>query len=120
MTRKEQIIEASTNWANKEYEAGEKFINSLVLTDDEKAEAQNDLSINTENERQAFQEGARWADRTMIEKACEWLRTNLCEHYADEPIAHKMGRPISGYISFFEEPPVAVIGDFRKAMQEGE
>lgn len=84
-----------------------------------------------------FIEGAVWADahpdidvRTMaawqsgykeaIEKACEWLRTNLCEHYADEPIAHKMGRPISGYISFFEEPPVAVIGDFRKAMEGGE
>lgn len=84
-----------------------------------------------------FIHGAEWADahpdidvRTMaawrggyneaIEKACEWLRTNLCEHYADEPIAHKMGRPISGYISFFEEPPVAVIGDFLKAMKGGE
>lgn len=84
----------------------------------------------------AFIDGAKWADqhpdidvRTMdawqsgyneaIERACEWLRTNLCEHYADEPIAHKMGRPISGYISFFEEPPVAVIGDFCKAMKGG-
>jgi hypothetical protein len=84
----------------------------------------------------AYDAGTMWADahpdidvRTMaawqsgykeaIEKACEWLRTNLCEHYADEPIAHKMGRPISGYISFFEEPPVAVIGDFLKAMKGG-
>lgn len=72
-----------------------------------------------EDVQDAFEQGARWADRTMIEKACEWLRTNLCEHYADEPIAHKMGRPISGYISFFEEPPVAVIGDFLKAMEGG-
>ena len=87
-----------------------------------------------EDVQDAFEQGAEWADahpdidvRTMaawqsgykeaIEKACEWLRTNLCEHYADEPIAHKMGRPISGYISFFEEPPVVVIGDFCKAMK---
>lgn len=66
-----------------------------------------------------FIHGAEWADRTMIDKACEWLKANLCEHYADEPIAHKMGRPISGYISFFEEPPVGVIMDFRKAMEGG-
>ena len=65
----------------------------------------------------ALRSGAEWADRTMIEKACEWLKSNLCEHYADEPIAHKMGRPISGYISFFEEPPVGVIANFRKAME---
>lgn len=25
-----------------------------------------------------FQKGAEWADRTMIEKACEWLTRELC------------------------------------------
>lgn len=79
----------------------------------------------------ALRSGAEWADahneglnmhikylkEELIDKACEWLKANLCEHYADEPIAHKMGRPISGYISFFEEPPVGVIMDFRKAME---
>lgn len=26
----------------------------------------------------AFMEGALWADRTMIDKACEWLTRELC------------------------------------------
>ena len=108
MTRKEQIIEASTNWANKEYEAGEKIINSLVLTDDEKAEAQNDLSINTENERQAFQEGARWADRTMIENACDWL------YEYNRKQADKM------FGTVHTADVTINVADFRKAMQEGD
>ena len=115
MTRKEEIINAAYN----------------------EAEVERQLKMHPQVFEQGFVAGAKWADahpdidvRTMaawqsgykeaIEKACEWLRTNLCEHYADEPIAHKMGRPISGYISFFEEPPVAVIGDFHKAMKGGE
>ena len=115
MTRKEEIINAAHN----------------------EAEVERQLKMHPQVFEQGFVAGAEWADahpdidvRTMaawqsgykeaIEKACEWLRTNLCEHYADEPIAHKMGRPISGYISFFEEPPVAVIGDFHKAMKGGE
>ena len=42
---------------------------------------------------QAFQDGATWADKTMIEKACEWLE----KHYA---------------------PAGFVDGIFRKAMEE--
>ena len=30
----------------------------------------------------AFMEGALWADRTMIDKACEWLRNNW-RNYVD-------------------------------------
>jgi hypothetical protein len=118
MTRGKQIIEEAKRIIAEAHERG-------------KNDPMVDLAITL-----SFSLGARWADknpdidvRTMaawrggykeaIEKACEWLRTNLCEHYADEPIAHKMGRPISGYISFFEEPPVAVIGDFLKAMKGG-
>lgn len=97
MTRKEEIINAAYN----------------------EAEVERQLKMHPQVFEQGFVAGAKWADRTMIDKACEWLKANLCEHYADEPIAHKMGRPISGYISFFEEPPVGVIMDFRKAM-EGE
>lgn len=114
MTRKEEIINAAYN----------------------EAEVERQLKMHPQVFEQGFVAGAKWADahpdidvRTMaawqsgykeaIDKACEWLRTNLCEHYADEPIAHKMGRPISGYISFFEEPPVVVIGDFCKAMKGG-
>lgn len=28
----------------------------------------------TVNEEKAFQAGARWADKTMIEKACDWFQ----------------------------------------------
>ena len=27
--------------------------------------------------KKAFQEGAKWADKTMIEKACEWIKKTL-------------------------------------------
>ena len=28
----------------------------------------------------AFKEGAEWADRTMIEKVCEWLEDNIYDY----------------------------------------
>ena len=28
----------------------------------------------TVNEEKAFQAGARWADKTLIERACDWLQ----------------------------------------------
>lgn len=31
---------------------------------------------------QAFLVGARWADKTMIEKACEWLSDNMRRYAA--------------------------------------
>lgn len=53
--------------------------------------------------REAFVESARWADRTMIERACQWLQ----ENYEDLGI-----RYIQGYIldDFVEQ--------FKKAMQD--
>lgn len=44
-----------------------------------------------------FKEGAEWADKTMIEKACEWLSDNM-----------------KCYAAFDWE----MIKDFRKAMEE--
>jgi hypothetical protein len=29
------------------------------------------------NRNKSFEEGAKWADRTMIEKACEYLKNNI-------------------------------------------
>ena len=29
-----------------------------------------------EDVQDAFEQGAQWADRSMIDKACEWLRNN--------------------------------------------
>ena len=49
--------------------------------------------LSSKDVRDAFEEGAEWADKTMIEKACEWLKN----HYA---------------------PAGFVEGIFRKAMEE--
>lgn len=55
----------------------------------------------------AFEEGAEWADKTMIEKACDWLDQNV-EKYES---VTKMG-----YMPFslIED----MINDFRKAMEK--
>lgn len=82
-----------------------------------------------------FVEGAHWADthpdvstgiaathayergrKDAIDEACSWLRGNLTEHYADEPFAHKFGRPISGHIAFYEGIPLQFIKEFKEAM----
>lgn len=53
---------------------------------------------------EGFIEGAKWADKTMIEKACEWLKNNWREYvYQDgDGIVH---------FGHWES-------DFRKAMEE--
>ena len=55
----------------------------------------------TVSEETAFQIGARWADATMINRACEWLK---CE--------------MSNYISFDGEIDEEFITAFRKAMED--
>ncbi len=46
----------------------------------------------------AFMEGALWADRTMIDKACEWLKENMPNKFED----------VQNYVDYF-----------RKAMKGG-
>lgn len=53
MTRKEQIEKAS-----KEF-------------------AYNVSSIRPELNADSFKQGAEWADKTMVEKVCEWLEENI-------------------------------------------
>lgn len=55
--------------------------------------------------REAFTEGARWADRTMIERACQWLQTAIYLDY-ENSIEHR-------YESMEE-----FINHFKKAMQD--
>ena len=55
----------------------------------------------------AFIDGAQWADRTMIEKACEWLHTAL---YLDHE------RSIEHRYATLED----LLNDFRNAMKGGE
>lgn len=44
-----------------------------------------------------FEDACKWADRTMLDKVCEWLRCNL---------------------PYSSKPPYQVIEDLRKAMGE--
>lgn len=58
MTRRErEILIASVSWTDK----------SLTV-----------------NEEKAFQAGARWADKTMIEKATQWLFENVYDYLNPE------------------------------------
>lgn len=58
MTRRErEILIASVSWTDK----------SLTV-----------------NEEKAFQAGARWADKTMIDKAIQWLFENVYDYLNPE------------------------------------
>ena len=49
--------------------------------------------------RQYWLEGAEWADKTMIEKACKWLRTN----YEDIGIRYIRGHKVEDEIESFKK-----------------
>lgn len=53
------------------------------------------------NRNKPFEEGAKWADATMIEKACEWLDSVDTDDYMD-----------SGIFQMYD-----LIIDFKKAME---
>ena len=77
MTRRErEILIASVSWTDK----------SLTV-----------------NEEKAFQAGARWADKTMIEKALDWLKDITLDY-------------IQGDVRDFDF--YSFEKDFRKAMEE--
>ena len=55
--------------------------------------------------RVGFIEGAKWADKTMLDKACEWLTKHLYDYDSVE------GYEVFGDVKSF-------VNDFRKAMEE--
>lgn len=59
MTRREEIVKA-TKECREDYVGLGRYLTSDDIAD-------------------AFEEGAEWADKTMIEKACEWLGNYLME-----------------------------------------
>ena len=69
--------------------------------------------------KNAFQEGAEWADKTMIEKACKWITEHIDipyegEYIDDSPIA-------SDYVEYLSkrlEYAKAVADAFKQAMEE--
>ena len=56
--------------------------------------------------RVGFIEGAKWADKTMIDKACEWLLKNTYKHVDDSRV----------YMTFTNT--VDMIEDFRRTLLE--
>lgn len=81
MTRKEQIEQAS-----------DEYIKSTLVGSDY-------------FKKSAFKTGAEWADKTMIDKACEWLKKYRQDTYDG-----------TGYIAGIVNDKT--IEDFRKAMEK--
>lgn len=66
----------------------------------------NDSSITFGLSCNCFEEGAKWADKTMIDKACEWLKENIHKYQEYDE---------SG---FYHEKNKFLFKDFKKAMEE--
>ena len=85
MSREEEIIQE----ANTQYGVNHPFI---------------DIA------RESFIEGAQWADKTMIDKACQWLNNEFLQE-----------KDRDGYPNVESRSCISVeelIQDFRKAMEE--
>lgn len=92
-----------------------------MLTDKEIIQAskefsQNTFSIRPELVEDSFIEGAKWADKKITEKVCDWLRDNMCTIYICEN--DEYGKPIK-YVCVkncysIEE----LLIDFRQEMEE--
>lgn len=87
MTREEEIMQE----ANTRYSVSHPFI---------------DIT------KESFIEGSQWADKTMIEKACEWLKDEL---YDVEDNTQRGGFDIRSKCYFTSED---LIEHFKKAMED--
>mgnify|MGYP003424509470 CR=1 FL=1 len=64
MARVEEIIDAGVEYTMK--------TRPNMLGGDKFSEEMREY-----NRSKAFEEGAKWADKTMIDKACKWLEENI-------------------------------------------
>ena len=68
-----------------------------------------------------FEKGAEWADRTMLDRACEWLRFRVCVNMPIE--TNENGEPLAdSWIKAQMERVKAAeefIAEFRQAMKGG-
>jgi hypothetical protein len=93
MTREEEIINAGIDYTMN---VRPMCIGGLAFKEE----------IRQMNRNKSFEEGAKWADKTMIDKACKWLKISI-EDY-DDYDAWK-----GNYID-----TETLINDFIKAMEE--
>jgi hypothetical protein len=67
----------------------------------------------SEGYEEGFIEGAKWADKTMIDKACEWLENELYEVMAEPNHYYIYDVQSKSYNSL-----EVLINGFKKAMEE--
>lgn len=85
MTREEQIKQAEVKYSDDTLFDGCDYIGQVA-------------------KQEAFIAAAKWADKTMLDKACKWLSDNKDNYIID----------IEGEILIDDQ----IITDFRKAMEE--
>ena len=91
MTREEEIIQAGIKHTIKN---APKCIGGDSFSE----------IIDENNRNYNFEEGAKWADKTMIEKACKWIKENF-EDY--------VGVDVSPYYIYNDD----FVEAFRKAIE---
>lgn len=104
MTRAEQILNNAIDYSEHE--------NNFIEYDD-----CGDVCDDKSFIEKAFINGAEWADRTMLNKACEWLAKHISpeeiyEYEADET-------PTTYLTVNIHDTMLDFINDFRKAMKGG-
>ena len=66
----------------------------------------------------SFAEGARWADKTIVDKACEWLNKTLYIHKEEIEDKHWNTTNTFEWVTSDFESVEEFIKEFRKAMEE--
>ena len=64
---------------------------------------------NAHHTADTFEYGAEWADKTMLVKACEWLKENMSNYIIEHPFF-----PAGSSVTVEEDK---MVEDFRKAMK---
>ena len=70
-------------------------------------------------QKQCFIEGAKWADKTMIEKACNWIKEHIMIPY--EGKFDSNGPLATDYLEWCKdrlEESERIVNEFKKAMEE--
>ncbi len=70
------------------------------------------------NRNKSFEAGAKWADKTMIEKACDWLSKTLYIHIEEIEDKHWNETETFDWVTSDYDSVSDFIDGFRKAMEE--
>ena len=107
MSREKEIIEAGVEYTMKN--------RPIVIAGGKLSEEMREF-----NRNKAFEEGAKWADKTMINKACEWLKFHISIPYEGETTENG-DTPAKEYLDWAKkrlEAAEKICNAFLKAMEE--